>query len=406
MEIGLIAGIIFIFVFVYTNILLLGWGKVAPDKLLLFYLVVGLPLTYTAKITPNYPLNVGVSDMAVFAIGIYLLVKFFKGKTLNFPIVSLLCVFLWWVVLSYLIGMYKLKLEINDLTVYAELSKFLILYLYFYAVVNLLKDRQNLIFVTKTWLWISVIISLFGIAGSLLFTVFHISTSLAAGYRATGTFQNPNMFASYVSLSFYIGYLYYELTGRRHNFCYILFAILGMAVFFTASRGALIALFGGVFLLFLSRLHHWWLAKVSICLVSIALLTLVYVSANKIGMPQLTRLISITDVGSHDYEKRYSLWEPSIKLWEANYITGVGRGNFGRFDVASAEKKEKNRPRIHNTYLSLLCETGTIGLLLYLAIIGYFVLGAFLPIFSRGVQSENYFVFSILFCALITIIIH
>jgi O-antigen ligase len=94
----------------------------------------------------------------------------------------------------------------------------------------------------------------------------------------------------------------------------------------------------------------------------------------------VNRIKAIESLENTTMVGRFALWSIGWKIVKDNFITGVGLGNFqlayskytGIYVSRVVTPGYKNDP--HNTYLSILAETGFIGLALFLSFLGYLIL--------------------------------
>ncbi len=192
--------------------------------------------------------------------------------------------------------------------------------------------------------------------------------------RITSTFENPNVFASYLIL--FIPYVlnefvYSENTGEK----IIRFGILSLLVLCvveTWSRGA-------------------W---ISLCVALIAYLfmcskkTVPYVILGGVGLvasvpliaPNIyDRLLSIGNRGDTSIGYRMSIWKSVSRMISENWFTGIGYGQaaFESVYLPFAYSGALAAKHTHSLYLQILVETGVVGLLLFAVIIFLFLQNAF-----------------------------
>lgn len=185
------------------------------------------------------------------------------------------------------------------------------------------------------------------------------------GGRAIGVYGDPNVLAAnLVGLVPLAYYLFLHGTSKRLKQLNI-FAIgsLIMALFFTVSRGGLLALtiIGG------------WIAKKNIkkystIIVFGLMLILFSLYAKDLYSKRQTIEISISGKEHLDISSasRITMMQYGLLLWIKNPIFGVG------FDNTVPSLKEQlrvgERHIIHNAYITVLAEFGLVGFLLYMGL--------------------------------------
>ena len=139
----------------------------------------------------------------------------------------------------------------------------------------------------------------------------------------------------------------------------ISFAVIVTSIFFTSSRGnavAIIALCALKLILFLFNNKVPMIRKYFVFILSIAFLVIVFYYLSKILGDQWDRM---SDFGEGFDNGRLSLWKQAIDMWADNIIFGVGLGGFVS-EVGFAT---------HNTYITVLVETGVVGLFFFISLI-------------------------------------
>lgn len=126
------------------------------------------------------------------------------------------------------------------------------------------------------------------------------------------------------------------------NFVYIPAAFF--VLFLTASRGSLMASIPAILYIILSLRRYKWLYR---CLFLLSVAMFVFVLLPYIPQSNIERLSSINkSISEADLGGRMALWKASIKVFTENPILGIGSGLLSS----------------HNVFLSVLGETGLVGL--------------------------------------------
>ena len=204
-----------------------------------------------------------------------------------------------------------------------------------------------------------------------LFTISQgqIGASISDSIRAGGLANQPNITARYLVVAFI--FLTYLLTCTKNGFKRIL-TLLGIVVtfigvFFTLSRTGIIMLVVSVGLLILTSGSKK--SIVSIIVFVFAAFLLLTFSDQIIGI--LDSIIPSITRGENTIGLRYSLWRAGWRMWLDNPVVGVGIGKFTENLPIYAQDLPPFRWTLiaHNTYVSVLAETGFIGILLLFVMI-------------------------------------
>lgn len=155
-------------------------------------------------------------------------------------------------------------------------------------------------------------------------------------------------------------------------------AILGagflclLGLFFTVSRGALLAL--SIALLAGIVFGGRWRLRIMAVSGLIALATVYYFAALAPEQAR-DRITSSTQGEARVEEGRTTIWDVGWRMVEANFVKGVGAGNFRenapRYLIAPGSVTRSDQilletPQVaHNTYLEVLAELGIIGLTMF-----------------------------------------
>lgn len=192
--------------------------------------------------------------------------------------------------------------------------------------------------------------------------------------RATGTFFNPNFFAAYEAtvLMVALGLMLFLKQGD-HSLLERVFiggaiAVTSAAFVMAQSRGALLALIGGISILGFSRFGKRFIAIATVCLV-VGIL---------VPNPLSHRIVNAGAQDPYAYT-RLDIWKSSLsRLVERPFGIGVGmykQGSFQeRFPVEDNIVRYWKRPEsAHNEYLQIGVELGIPGLVIFLIGIGIWI---------------------------------
>ncbi|MBN1177580.1 MAG: O-antigen ligase family protein [Anaerolineae bacterium] len=213
-------------------------------------------------------------------------------------------------------------------------------------------------------------------------------------YRAYGTFEQPNPYAGYVSMSaaLAVGVVVVGFQEwwhkRRHServeagFAFVFLPAIPAVLMITAlgmswSRGAWIGFAAalGAMAVALPRRTRWGVLLAGTLVVLFLLLYATgllpaAVVARLTDFAAGLRLEDVRGVGitpaNYAVIERLAHWQSALAMWRARFWTGVG---LGCYEPAYTTFALVNWPialgHAHNIYLNLLAETGLVGLLAY-----------------------------------------
>lgn len=313
--------------------------------------------------------NLSAGDF-VLLLAVPWMVRALLGDGLRLPLAALCCASVVVTVLSMLSNTGITLSGKGPLGMVVEVVKLLLLWVYLYVTVNLVKSRADLLLMVKAWILGSGLVGLSGIIGSLAFQMTGAHNPFAMHFRAHGTMGDANFFSMHLAVSFFLSVFYLLLTGRRS---YWILAVMGVqlaGIVFSASRGGILSVGVslGALLVFCTP------ARIKVAALSaLALAGLLFVlwpgkDALLASNPYTSRLTRTTvDLNNPEASDRKTLWVGAWQGFLQSPILGVGPGNSVSYHPRKAAHDEA-----HNTCLGILCETGVMGLAVYLAAFLYF----------------------------------
>ena len=250
-------------------------------------------------------------------------------------------------------------------------------YLFFIISISVIKSRETWWWLLNTTVFVSVLTSFVGLQQLLGKAEIHQSAS-----RLDATLGNSAYLATYTLIHIFIlGYLFFTTAAKNKvlRWTYFLLAILELTIlYFTATRGAILGLIGGVILFLL--LTAWKrggsarkvsLVALGVIVVAVSLFwslrTAPFISQNKV----LGRFanISLTDGTT---QSRFLIWNMSLQGFKEHPLLGWGPENyplvFQKYYAPSMWSQEPWFDRSHNVILDNLINFGVLGLLAYLSI--------------------------------------
>lgn len=191
-------------------------------------------------------------------------------------------------------------------------------------------------------------------------------------YRAAGLLNSPMTFAQSFGLFLCFPFAFLIVgfaQEKRHQIGLILIAtLMSIGLFLSMTRGAWVAAF--VAICFMASL-------LSMKYVVRAVVVFVLVAGTAVAVSPIarSRLDSLFSVSTFAHFDRFKIWSAHWEIAKDFPILGVGYGEneplsesyYDRLGIVDGQVGHA-----HNTYLQFLAGTGIVGLLLYLAFIGYF----------------------------------
>ena len=178
------------------------------------------------------------------------------------------------------------------------------------------------------------------------------------GYpRLIGLLDDPNIFIFYNTIFF----MYYMT--NLYNITNVIGLILCVTTsLLTFSRGGILAI---VLVIFVYVCMSSFAKKVKIIMGLVLFSVVIFSLANVVMGGQLDDILNgrISDFSRDNGSGRFTLWEAAFKYFLSNPYIGIGAFNFSNY----YEYQFNEKLYVHNTFLEILSESGTIGFLLYSA---------------------------------------
>jgi O-antigen ligase len=208
------------------------------------------------------------------------------------------------------------------------------------------------------------------------------------GGRLAGGIGDPNFTAAVLIPAIALGLFMALAPGRSRLYRGLLLGTSGLCmvgVFLTQSRGGVIALC----VVFLLAVVFAGRARAQVLGVSLVVVSTAAVYLALFAPPHA--LGRLSDIRGGGGTGRTDLWAIATQVYKAHPVLGIGLGNFTVVSANYAVLTDTDLPRadvivsqrapVHNTYLEIAAELGTVGILLLLGLFGV-VFGAT----RRGVQ--------------------
>jgi O-antigen ligase len=183
-------------------------------------------------------------------------------------------------------------------------------------------------------------------------------------FRATATNANPNELGVLLSLGMPLA-LYLSVRGRGPmvwvNRVYVPIALV--AVFLTASRGALLTASASLLIVPWSFSRFTRRQKVSLVVLTVltAFAAMVYVPSE--SWQRFSTLQQEMNGGT--FSHRTDIWRAGVEVYHDHPVIGIGAGAY----PTAVQPIYGSAIVAHNTFLSILVETGAIGLIVFVILL-------------------------------------
>jgi O-antigen ligase len=261
----------------------------------------------------------------------------------------------------------------------------------FFGLVGWLETRQQVMSVVKTMLISTIGVALFGyyqvIERSYTDLYFHLYPLQEDALepwngRITSLLFHFNFLAGYLNLVLPMALACMTVARSRglRIVGLICHSTAGAALYFTGSRGGLIA-YGGMLLIAVFYLVPRRAALIRLVL-SLLLAAGIVLSIQEPGAAN-----RLTEVDEFTQASRLALWGAAGIMFLSHPVLGVGYGNYRALYHDYIPGTRPNELDAHNLYLQFLSETGLIGFLVFC-----FLVGAFTRIaFKLAGQTDPYY---------------
>ncbi|MDA3883300.1 MAG: O-antigen ligase family protein [Bacteroidales bacterium] len=249
------------------------------------------------------------------------------------------------------------------------------------------KDSRTIFL--KVMVLFTLLISVIGIVQALnLFSEHGFSFNNAKLIK--GNFSNKNMFSQVLFFGFtFSAFSIYFLKNEWKKLAFITTLSSLLMIVLLMTRGVWLALFVAsiisliFFVIYIRKyIQKSHLSRKSVLvfsgvvLASIILLGVVSLQFDY-GQKAKKRIENSFKLSDTSTLSRFMLWGETTKIIEENPVLGVGSGNWKveilKYDVIRYRDGWIVPRRVHNDYLTILSETGFVGLIVYLTIFGFII---------------------------------
>lgn len=313
-------------------------------------IVVALMMMAAPIVAWQGPVHTTVMDpIIILFLGVYWARMIAQGDTLPLPLLGAF----WAIMAGSLIGLFWSTDASISLLV---LAQDVYLYLWFATTVHFFAYRSRMDVVAIAYITVACIISVMGAADHYAHVFGGIFTATA---RATGTFENPNMFGNYLNIGIFIAW---AVGKGGKSIGYFAIPILLFGVIATGSNGALLSIIIATGAVVASYPSRKWAERIGILLVVAALgIAILGNWTDRWTDALLSRMSqgrsAVGGAAVESAEDRIPLWLDAVESFKA-YPLGVGPANFNR--LGGPISRDYHGP--HNEYIGMLVERGPLGL--------------------------------------------
>jgi O-antigen ligase/tetratricopeptide (TPR) repeat protein len=256
--------------------------------------------------------------------------------------------------------------------------------LYFIIVKGVIRGEKDWMRLFKIYFIVSVLVSTYAL---IMDPVFQKTPHIVMEYgqRIYGTIGNPPFLASYLLMSVFVGLI--VLLNAKKSFlkwCYFFLVVINsVAIYFTASRGAILAGLIGALILSLfhiikitrsagGRIFRKALVSVIGVLIIVSALYVTF-KDSRLAEHDTTLHRFATMFSDHSVMSRFNAWSLALEGIKERPLLGWGQENFiGVYTVnpIPLDPYHKWIDRAHNIVIEWLVNAGILGLLSYLALFG------------------------------------
>ena len=250
------------------------------------------------------------------------------------------------------------------------------LFAYFFIMTSVLVKEKIWAWYMHTTLGVATIISIISLLQFTGKAVISQSTT-----RIDATFGNATYLAIYMLFHIFIALYFLARRDLKiwHRALYGgLIVLFGFILYHTATRGAILGLFGGLLLTFIlsifnttGRIRRW---SIGVMVLILAIAGTFYLARDSEFVRRSPTLVRFSDISLRDSttKTRFIIWEMSLRGAAEHPILGWGPENynivFNKYYDPRLHSQETWFDRAHNVFLDWLVAGGILGLLFYLSI--------------------------------------
>ena len=196
--------------------------------------------------------------------------------------------------------------------------------------------------------------------------------------RLGGVFNDELVVGSFIAklsypLIFYMVYIFQSEKLYLKILSLVLIILFSVSIFITGERLSLIIILSAIFFSSLLILDF---KKIIILVVLLSSVGLIFYEQNRFLKTRIKETIQIVvNIQSSSYGR---IFQSSYEVWEKNKFIGSGLKNYNNQCVKLEDKNEHNSPfsycsptHSHNILLQIMSETGSVGLIIFVALYFY-----------------------------------
>jgi len=364
-----------------------------------------LPYTDSLVFHVGFPLK--VYEILSIPLFFFVCLRFYRIKKFDINISILekniyliLLIFFVWYALTGIMGVWHLKKMVLPTwaigrfaptsSVFFKILYFMLNLFIFFSVTSCIRSKDSFLRIVRVWIFSSFTISLYAIYlffGSLyrwhLFflpgtkEMQYLQVSWLGTFIRNATFKEGNIFGGYMlaSLAMILPLFFVEDHERKPFslfFVYFIFFIHIFALFISYSTIAILALFF-IFMLFFIATHkqNFRIYSKKFYTKMLSLLAIILLVFFIFGDQHLIyqKLVGKDPFWSFSRKDRTNMALTAVRIADKNLLFGIGATNYGFYynDFSEFGMKDSINKRIPgNIYVEILCESGIVGLSLFL----------------------------------------
>jgi hypothetical protein len=288
---------------------------------------------------------------------LYWLRLLMRGERMRFPF----ALWFWLIMLGSFTGLWAAHARTRALL---TISQDVYLYLWFVTVIDLVVRYCRIVPIVVTWVVVACAITLLSYVDR---NTGALGGAFAGSVRAAGTFLNPNMFGSYLGISFFLAW---SIARSARRWMFVALPILVLGLIDTGSNGALAGFVAGTTVAVLSRpTRPLWVIGSGLVLAALGVLA-IGVMQNERTRERVLDMFrggrsQIGGAAAGSAEERWPIWLDAAETIR-NHPMGVGPDNFNsRGGPISGTYYGP-----HNDYVGMMVERGPFGLIGWVGLLG------------------------------------
>lgn len=360
--------------------------KVAMEIFTNTLLILLLPIMFYIQVFDG-PVNISLGDFFFPLVGLFIVIKYkkiIKEKGWIY-LLYFLCLILSLILSHVLIQKNESVISVSYMALFIEILKTVIVGGYFYIGYNFVKDTKRYKLVLYTLSIGGLPVGFIGLGAYVYYILgksfFIESFNLQMPNRAIGTFQDPNLYAFYLIMIFYISILNSRIIRNKlASYGMILISIFSVILLImTMSRSGWLAFIGSLMFFVIINFKKFTKRHITTSLIIVFLIfagiQLDYsFQRGKIVNTMIDRIENLLIQG--DEIDRFQLSKAALQMGNDHFLFGVGKGNFplNSYKYLGRDNINYQLQLIpHNTIFGIYAQQGIIGLIIFLILPAYLI---------------------------------